>query len=277
MIQCSIEIVENRIYTNYDSLDNEIMAKLKLLNRVSESNVYERPLSDLKMISDRCDFIFLRNPTQLVDRCKISYQSALEQIGNPFKIYPYTDYNGLDINYNNIPVKKDISDVKEFNKSEKIPVYQGYFAWNTIFLYSWIRLHGNSDNYLLKGNISYTYQSDVEAADVVGQFTGNDRYDTLTMFIYEHECAYYLVPYRIFKYTKGCISPIKFHDSADKSGLRDPYYECKFIVDRENFSLDMLKELKKYGSLFSGSLIDRLSKKEISTIGGTEFIPKHYV
>lgn len=258
---CSVELFGDRkIVTNYFNLNKKMLQRVQLLGQYDEYGAYEATYKELQDIVNNTEIIFLRNPENLVEHGKIAYQELYDMVDNPARIRPYRDFNNpINIKFNGIPVKMN-SDKVSFSLEER-DILSTSYMWHTAFLTSFAKIHRGKTDYTIEASSDFTHSSDVDELDLL-RTDLKDKYYTLSMTVYEFECAYYLVPVKIFSSSKGKVSPVKFSGSKE---LRDAGYvsHFKFMIDKDYLSIDLLKQLKRYGSLVGGSALYNINEDDI--------------
>lgn len=274
--QCTVELgCDNMMYTNFDTLNPSSYAKLKLLGGVNMLGLYKHKTSDLEMIYRNCEYILLKNPANIISPYRLAYSEVLRYFKDPRRILPFTS-GSITIKYNQPPTKLDQKHVENIPTFKDEDAIRGDSIWNSLFLYSWDRLHDGERDYTLEGYIEYTRSSNVTGLDDSWnrdyRVKDDSDLDTLTMCIYEYECAYYVAPSRIFELTEGRMTPISFSEPNHSNRFGDRYYTMQFIVDKGYLTVDKLKQLKRFGSLIEGTALHGVESDDID---GFQCIPRY--
>lgn len=260
--QCSVEIFgEGKIATNYFNLNDKSLAKLKLIDAYDPRGVYEDEISRLKEIVANTDIIFLRNPENMVGKNKIAYQALLEVIKDPLRMRPYSgSRDSIRINYNQPPTEIDTGSIT-FNMNEG-NMLDTATMWHNAFLYSFVRIHNKNSYYMTRADSSFTSSSDADIGDFEKENI-MDKFYTVKLLAYEHRCAYYLIPVRLFVDTNTRIHPLRFFEG--RRDLRNIGYASTFdfLIEKEHFSVDLLKKMKEYGSLVGGTALHQVSESDV--------------
>lgn len=141
-------IIDNKVYTNFDRLLPNRLAKAKLMG-VIDDEIFEHTLQDLNLIFKESEYVTLFDPTETIDKYTMSFDKVIDIVGYQ------TTLDKLIVATSNMNVymkpsvaidKEKSPDKYRFMDTEVSPNEIGLSHWKVPFLLAWHRLYYEYEN-----------------------------------------------------------------------------------------------------------------------------------